>query len=683
MKDLDIFLSLVGFAAGVIGILISLILLGGNLIDLFFTLGSACGLYLFIKPRIIQTESCKMFDPHLQSIRSHLDIVFTIFYILSIYLLQYGEYSRPIVYYFLIALLAALIAFDIQNKKDIRIILLKILLISMNIRWSIYFMYPGYVGIDPWYHAKLIDYIISNGEISVSKYRYFYYPSLHLLGAITSTVLGINIKNSMILSVGFFEVTSIIFIFLTSRMVSNEKIASIAALLVGVSGYHIQWGYQIISMSLGLGLFTMVFYLIIKAYNTKNAIWVWLLFGLIPFMLLTHTIVMVCMLTLFIVLLVGQWFHSLVYKNTSIFEFSITKNLFFITLLATILYWGYFSRFSNYVLGSMESLATGYFKLILAGLFLFIFTMLVFFTSKQKINQIKARLYLNLADRSKHYIYSYNPSVVLFAILIMLPITLYGITLQSSGMFGVLATELNRMEFLIFMALFCIGSLYFISLKKKNLHYTAIITASIGFIAIICISLAIGFDSILPNRWFSFMFVVASLISAEGLVVLSSIHDKTIFKGVLMLTLIFIFTLFGTTGFAANMQPVYATGDTRQAYTTSELMAAMTVSSLYKGNNIITEYPQYFQQTESNKINYINVLFSSSYFPDKYEMVFIRWDYLANGLIILPKSKDNDKTYGGYTSSFYKIGENDLQILNQDVYNKLYDSKSVGAYVSR
>ena len=181
----------------------------------------------------------------------------------SIVLLYTTVYSRPPIFFVLTALIAAFIAIEIaitSNTKHLPSILLKIIVLAILIRASVYFEFPSAIASDPSWHSGFIQYILDHGYVPahVTPYSalYPYMPMMQLLVAAASLITGISLHNSYFF-LGIIECISVIFIYLIGRAVVNERTGLLAALLLVLANQFIYWGVNITPLTLGI-VFTLL-----------------------------------------------------------------------------------------------------------------------------------------------------------------------------------------------------------------------------------------------------------------------------------------------------------------------------------------------------------------------------------------------------------------------------------------
>lgn len=339
---------------------------------------SSC-VYIIMRKKWIIASQIKTIDLRKSQINlTFLYLFNTLFFMVfcySLYALHDSIYYRPIGYFSAIIVMSTIISisilFSALNTKVVSLILLQIIIVGLSLRGSVYYMFPGYVGIDPWFHAWFIDQLLSIGHITntypiqISSLEQYYvnFPVLHILCGITSLLSNLNIKNSLFLSAGLFEVISLLFIYLIGKKFFGPEIGLLALLLSSVLNYHILWGFWIIPMTIGIGMVIFVFYMHLrrpKCMNQSNEFLI-LIFLVSAAIILTHPLSSLILFFLLITTYMSAKIQARIYtvgenKNESRSEIISIKSL--LSLLTVMLgYWIYATRlFETHISKSIANL---------------------------------------------------------------------------------------------------------------------------------------------------------------------------------------------------------------------------------------------------------------------------------------------------------------------------------------
>lgn len=565
---------------------------------------------------------CLHFNRH-QILAINCAFIFTVLLLL----LNYAMYENNLLFYALILVLFGLISFELiglsySNSSEIFLSIFKILIIATFLRWNIYFQYPSYVGVDPWYHSAIISETLEYGHLQTD-YSYVKYPITHLLISVGSIIINADIKSSMIFTVGIFEIISILYIFFVGKLLFSVKSGLLASLLVAASGYHISWGYYIIPMSLGLGFFSLLVYLLFKWQSSKKIAFNTLSLFFLLLLILTHTISnTISLLFIFIFC-----FISIIYQNSTknnsedgnSDSSSIPLYLLFVGIVSTLGYWMYSSGFLGYVVLSIkEALQTSEVQPLVA----------------------------------------------------------------NSAVISSFERELNRIELLLFLAFALIGSLFSVLRGKLKIFDLILIANSLVFIFIIFLSVAVGIDSILPDRWYAFLYIILANISALGIFYIVSFLEGNGSKSLALCAIIIIFTAFSISGAAANGgSALYSQEKIRNALTNPELTSYNSLSRIHSGNFSSDAYSnRYFNYVAKRSTYDISPDFTFA-FPDRSYLLALRSLYLSSNLVQVSIHKEKDDS-GGYQSTCIKFDLN-LTTLDNSYISKIFDSYYVQGYTVR
>ncbi|MGZ4853257.1 MAG: hypothetical protein ACXV3D_08760 [Halobacteriota archaeon] len=264
----------------------------------FLALFAACALYIGLRKRFTSKAVVSMI--HLSAegeSRAHkiVNIAFACLASACVVALSTAVYSRPVLFLVLASILAALIAIEIaitKNSWHVPSALLKIIILGVLIRASVYFEFPSLITADPYYHVGFIQFIIDHGSIPAhtAPYANLEYPSMpimHLLVAALSLITGLSVYNSYFF-VGVIECISVVFIFLIGRAILNARSGLLAALLLVIASQFLLWGTIITPATLGVVLTLVVVATLFLVPRTDMVSYTVLLVVMFAAILLTH-----------------------------------------------------------------------------------------------------------------------------------------------------------------------------------------------------------------------------------------------------------------------------------------------------------------------------------------------------------------------------------------------------------
>lgn len=260
-------------------------------------------------------------------------LLFGILYVFSILVITISSY-RPWYYFVIISIIDILIFIQIFSK-DVRpgIILLEIIFILINLTYGVTLKYPFYFGwTDIIGHLFMSDVTYLSGHIvpiDLSIY-YTYFPLYHILITESSYLLGIDLKTSLFIILGFIFAVHIIFIYyLFDITVHNKQLSLLTCLLLSISYNVVFYGAYMVTRTMAYLGFIIMLYLIYKGYGDRNSeIYKVLTIFFAIFIILVHQVSVVqIIIIMFILLLCERFVNNKIYLKK---EFFILINVMFL-----------------------------------------------------------------------------------------------------------------------------------------------------------------------------------------------------------------------------------------------------------------------------------------------------------------------------------------------------------------
>ena len=402
----------------------------------------------------------------------------------------------------------------------------KILLISLILRASAYFISPYPVGVDPWEHAEYIKYFIQFHHVMVPpdfEVYYCSYPLAHLFACTANLIGNISVKESMFI-IGAVLALSTIFAYLIVKGITNNiNLALFSMLLLSFADFHIQWSIEVIAMTFGIASYTILVYLLLKR-NEKHKLLYTALLILFAFVTVwTHTVSAFITLVSVLSLYVGALLFDQIYrdKRSKVTLISFTFCILFVVLL--MLHW----MDPNYP----------FFESITRGL-------------------------VNSLAKEAEFL-GRSPSIA-----------------QQSWV-----SILNISGFLIYIFFGIIGCLYCLSKKYADKTKVSLVFMLIILYFVFLAFPVMGMRNTVPFRWPAFIYVSFVLFVGIGLIgfwgLLKSKKQKVPFIFIILL----VTSFFMITTFVSDMDsPIYG-GEITQRHiaTESEVTLSNNVDNLYNG----------------------------------------------------------------------------------------------------
>lgn len=521
-----------GILGTILGLLISflnLIYSNNYLISLGPLLTFASLLYLKSRDKLLADNIDLNLNPGSRTIK-FIQIVFWICILVAlISYYQADPYSRPLIFFVSISIAVSTLGLDIlscTSEKGIRLynLLFKIFLLSLILRLSAYFISPYPVGIDPWGHANLITDITIYGTNYLPQHPYYSnYPLMHIYAAISSLVGNLSTKVAMSI-VAVVLTLSTIFVYLIVKKISNSiRLALFSMLLINFSDFHIQWSVQLIGMSFGIAIYTMIIYLLIEQKKAVNIFFEAFLVLSIFVITWTHTISTFIYLVSIVSLYIGSYIYEWIYpiKNDSV---RLKANIFFCILSVLILIY----HWSDPRYPFAETIVNGLGHSVSAE--------------------------AKFLGRS---------------------------TASNSG--DSFSSILDISGFLIFIFFGVIGSLHSFSKEHQTRTKVSMIFMLVILFGIFFTFPVMGIRNIVPFRWPAFIYTTFILFCGTGIFRVTSIINSRLCKIIFIFILLITFSFFMITNSMANTDsPIFGKPLSQKLFSTeSEFEMCITLNNSY------------------------------------------------------------------------------------------------------
>jgi hypothetical protein len=533
--------TIAGIAGIVFGIAITSLYLISATIHLLMlgpALTLASLLYLVIKNReAVLSESVT------KPAKILLEIIFFILFAASLLTLHVSE-GRPLVYFVLIALSAGFLALSIvflNGKGDAVMQIIKILMVSFNLKYSLFLGYYG-VGSDYWRHLAGNNNLSQYGFIEILSGKAPFYPLMHIQVAITDIVTNTPIKDATNFAIIIPLVISSICVFLVARNIINAKVGLLAMLIVNITDFHTYWGAAPQTTTYGICLYYFLIFFIFRGATTNlnKKTWLALTLFFIPVLILAHAVSSFIALISILGLITGSCVYRICYDNRAV----ILPPILVLLIYGVVLLQHWFVALYN------QMRDESFFEVITS-------TLITYITEHAD--------FLNRPEAVSGYVAMLPPLVERMA--------------DTAGL-------------ALLMFLSAIGCLFWLSKKYRSTFTSPMIVCTIVLLFITFGFPLFGIRNIMPSRWFAFMYFFLSIMAAFALL---TILPKTSKKGLgLMMCFVVLssLTFFMTTSTIANEDSPFWLQETTisTAYTTQEGIGAETLSNIAKKLLIDSRY---------------------------------------------------------------------------------------------
>lgn len=591
--------------AAVIGLLLALALFPLRFVvsniyinTLPIVLASACLLYLLAARNDTRRDELPVLSRPAQ--RALAPLVFVGLAALVVTAVLAGK--RSILFYDIVGivgtLLFAQIVFASEESFNRTRVLLQIVLLAAVVRLAALYTAPGLIGIDVWTHVTRLahDIHVSGSLDAISDDKHYTSPLYHLLVVATSLLADVPLRLGLYLSLGLVMPLVGLFVFAASNLLVGERWAALAALLYTLSDYGITWGIHLIPTSMGLVLFMVVMYWLIRVMRTD--------YGAREFALLVAATVAV------------------------ILTHQVSSFIMMVTLAAGI---------ASYLLLQLQ----------------------IFHTSKLNPDVFRARSPVNLLGLFvfnagfSTFLWSMTPyraDSFLVTVLSYLQETI----VSSAGVLNLagpegggsgggasaaptfvetVATYVDVLGFLLLLFGTFVGCLYVVNRRRaRQSTFLLLLSAAIMLVFVLGLPM-FGIRNFIPTRWFAFLYVPLVLLTVIGLRYFALSLDRRLLIAILLVFALVFPSAMVMSSNGAIDNPVFENQEAKLSYNEAEIEAVYTIGEMTgspDGDNLrldqrlYTDHPYQtvFQRTRSYPATHTAVINDSE--PVTHDMVVYR-----------------------------------------------------------
>lgn len=558
-----------------------------------------------------------------------LKLVKTAFWIcilISLLSYQYSNlYQRSSIFFIAVSFSVMFLGVEIisvRDKKNIKllVVLSKIFLISLILRFSAYFISPYPIGSDPWEHAGLIKDITMYATFYFPETHQYYsnYPIMHLYVSAVSILTSLNLKESLFI-IGTIMVISTIFVFLIARDITdNINVALLSTLIINFSDAHIRWSIQTIAMSFGVVLYTILLFIIIREEN-KSPKYKIILILFSSLIIWTHTIssfiFFVSVISLYICKKVYNYIINSDEKNKNL-TISITFIILFVILLIRQWMDPNYPFYEAITKGIIESLSKE-----------------AEFLGRESITNIEE---------------TWSSIINIGGFLIM-------------AFFGIFGSLTNLSKY-----------------NRNNIKVPLILMLSVLFFIFFAFP-TMGINNIVADRWPAFIYITFSIFTCIGITKTINMIDNKKYYMVSLALILVVYSFFMITNSITNMDsPIYGEQiNQKTIWTESEINLFKGVNSTYNGV-IISDRESQVRPFKT----YLKRNKNIGYYPFTLEGS-PNWSSMNKGMVIWRKSSlvRPVQVYAQTSSSpLMNLGESFEETLNNN-FSAVYDTGLAKAYI--
>jgi hypothetical protein len=331
-------------------------------IILIFYMAREIGRLIYLLTGVLTLLSCLLwlairrshpFEFHIPKSRTltHLWATgFFVLFILSVLSVYFRSnlYERPIIYFILTASMAGIIACEIftSGRQHTGLILIQALLLGVSLAWSQLLIFPGLLGVDPWYHYALTTNILDTSYIP-DGYIYSKLPLYHLMVAATSLVADLPYKYAVMVSVSLAQILcNVLFVSLIGgRLFKSYRVGLLAALMVIIANHHIFMSYWSIPNAFAAIFIPIFIYILFFKFESRSSYSPTILYSIMMVsVILTHTITAVCMGMLLVIVWVAPFLYRINHSHVKKFVTLMIPVGFIVAMFA---WWAYATSILN------------------------------------------------------------------------------------------------------------------------------------------------------------------------------------------------------------------------------------------------------------------------------------------------------------------------------------------------
>lgn len=586
-NNIDRYLGWFGFFTGIL----LLLFLPSAYSEIGILIISTCLIYLITRKKILQFDICSNWfeTTNIKTILYVLNILFFILFTLLLVTYNSVIYSLPLTYYLIFILLILLITIEISihrnNKFNSSFILFKIFIISLTFRAGILFQYPNVIGTDAWYHMWLSNIIGTGIDLSLLfNYgnEYASFPIFHILLSETMQLTSYTYKVSSAVTILFYEVVGVIFIYLISKNFFNRKIGLLSALILAITDSHIRFGWWIVPPTLCITTIIIILYLMFDGKSVAKKFLIIILFFVLIF---SHPFsAMIFMVILLITFLWSTIAKQMHHSKAEIMmkKLDISFGMIALFSVAWIGYWIFYSNVFNMLIGRIIN---------------------IIFLGTSNDSYIFSQIEIN-------NLIIFNRLFFLISLFFTLFCILYSIKKYRNTDFFVICVLFSSLLFLLFITQFLI--------KSPDTEF---------------------------SRWFLYLQTIQALITPIGIILVSGYFKEKWIQWLTVSLIVLVMSSVSITGFNATLlSPINNEFQNVPALAESESKSFETIYFNYN-KVIVTDmqllYYQYSIQDDSQQLT--NPLKNTKYLEDvnigntdNGTILLIR-DYIFRRPIILSK----------------------------------------------
>ncbi|MFO8009298.1 MAG: glycosyltransferase family 39 protein [Dehalococcoidia bacterium] len=262
-------------------------------------------------PRFISGDAARAFRI--------LAVIVVIVCIVELLLMNSSLYSRPFAFFFLMTFGYLAIALQIllpsTGKGRTAVIIAEILLLSIILRASIFYISPGFHSSDSWTYSLIPGEILDSGTFGeLWAYKIRDYPPIGITPAFFMSVTGLGVKDAFFISIIVPYTISTIFVYLIGKKLHSREVGLLAILLLNIATLFMV--RSVISLTPSLIVLPCMLAMVYLLLQYKGVRFTLLAYLLMFIIIASHQASAVMAFTVVTGLIIGSWIYRRITGST-------------------------------------------------------------------------------------------------------------------------------------------------------------------------------------------------------------------------------------------------------------------------------------------------------------------------------------------------------------------------------
>ncbi len=550
----------------VLGLLLAVALLGTNLFithilarTIPLALGLGCAVYLLARlwPNDREPASYLLAYPQ-------IGLVVFLFGTALLVLVAVLTGGRTTPFYVIGSLLGSFLLLQLFFTPDRHLhvgsIFVQILLLTAVLRFPALYTVPGFTGIDIWLHVpEFADGILTTGTVEgIGESKYVGSPLYHLLVVVTALFADVSLRGGLYLSLGIAVALSTLLLYSVSRVFLSPRWSLFVAATYTMADYFVRWSIHLVPTSMSIVLFFGVLFFFVRRMEAAATLRDDVLLIFVFLMLaLTHQLSSFIVLTILGVVVVAH-----VVYTSSLFPLTTASDL----------------RTSPVNITTTTLMSYFVFKM---GLLSFVWSQTPYY-GNTLLDGAVVTLQEDIATITDGGGGSENVET---------DTDIEGTPYQT------FVSYLDWLGYLLLLFGTAVGTMVVMQAKRlTNTGFVFVVVVG-GLTGIALVPPILGIDSLIPGRWYPFLYIGMAVLAAVGFSYLrADLAVPTFVACALVFALVYPGAMIFATP-ATPDNPHFSEDMVKYSYSESELVAAETITertTMDGGGPLFSDHPYVF-----------------------------------------------------------------------------------------